>query len=225
VVLLAPAVLARPLLEQGYALEATLPGFYRGTQDCAVLRFAVDPARAHLARAAAVARVRAIVSQAGAALASERPRAVTERARAADASAIAALVARTFERYPTPTGVPAYVRAQLDEEIPFRVVREGERVVACASADLIRDARTAELTDCATDPSQRGRGLMQAILEDLMGDLRALAYPTAFTLARAGVPGMNVAFARLGFGCRGVMTRSCRIGAGIEDMNVWSRRL
>ena len=47
----------------------------------------------------------------------------------------------------------------------------------------------------------------------------------AFTLARARIPGMNLAFQRLGFTHRGTMAQSCRIGDGIEDMNVWSRAL
>ena len=66
---------------------------------------------------------------------------------------------------------------------------------------------------------------MQALLGDLMDDLRGMDYPTAFTLARATVPGVNMAFARLGFRFRGTMPRSCRIGEGIEDMNIWSRSL
>ena len=63
------------------------------------------------------------------------------------------------------------------------------------------------------------------VLADLVGDLRDLNYPTAFTLARAQVPGVNLAFERLGFELRGRMTQSCRIGTDLEDMNVWSQRL
>ena len=82
-----------------------------------------------------------------------------------------------------------------------------------------------ELTDCSTQPEYRGRGLMQALLTDLMDDLVQLGYPTAFTLARARIPGMNLAFQRLGFELQGTMAQSCRIGEGIEDINVWSRSL
>ncbi len=113
----------------------------------------------------------------------------------------------------------------MESGTPFRMVTEGDEVVACASADLVAEAQTAELTDCATLPSARGRGLMQGLLADLCDDLRDLGYPTAFTLARAAVPGVNLAFARLGFRLRGRMLRSCRIGQGLEDMNVWSKDL
>ena len=64
---------------------------------------------------------------------------------------------------------------------------------------------------------------MQFILEDLVEDLREMGYPTVFTLARAAIPGVNLAFSRLGFELRGTMPQSCRIGEGIEDMNIWSR--
>jgi putative beta-lysine N-acetyltransferase len=118
---------------------------------------------------------------------------------------------------------PAYVRKQLERGTPFRVVRRAGEVVACASADLVHGAKTAELTDVATAPSARGEGLAKACLAGLLDDLQALGFPTAYTLSRVAEPGINRAFARLGFVWRGSMRSSCRIGDGLEDMHVWSR--
>ena len=223
VVVLAPAPLRPGLEEAGLRLEASLPGFYRGEGECAVLGAALDPSRAHPAADGAARAVDGLV----AAPPPERPRppVATRRAAALDAAGIAGLIADTFDHYPTPSGVPGYIEQQLADGVPFRVVTEGDAVVACASADLVRGAETAELTDCATRPDHRGRGLMQALLAGLMDDLRGLRYPTAFTLARAIEPGMNLVFARLGFAWRGRMPSSCRIGTGLEDINVWSRAL
>lgn len=109
---------------------------------------------------------------------------------------------------------PAYVRKQLERGTPFRVVRRAGEVVACASADLVRGAKTAELTDVATAPSARGEGLAKACLAGLLDDLQALGFPTAYTLSRVAEPGINRAFARLGFVWRGSMRSSCRIGDG-----------
>jgi putative beta-lysine N-acetyltransferase len=226
IALFAPSVLRDELTREQFVHEATMPGFYGGTEDCVVMGKAIDPARAELSEPEAVAAADAILKQkTGSTPPEHRPTPATRPATEADAPAIAALVTQTFDRYPTPTGVPSYVAQQIREGIPFRIVREGDDVVACASADLICSARTAELTDCATRPDQRGRGLMQGILSDLMDDMRSMGYPTAFTLARASVPGINLAFWRLGFVWRGQMRSSCRIGGGIEDMNVWSRPL
>jgi len=185
---------------------------------------ALEAEREVLGDAAAVARVEAILEHKRG-LPAPPLAAETHRATVADADGIAALIAETFAQYPTPSGDPDYIAEAIAAGVPFRTVAEDGVVVACASADLVRDARTAELTDCATRPSHRGQGLMRALLADLMGDLSALGYPTAFTLARAVEPGINVAFQRLGFTMRGRMVRSCRIGGGLEDMNVWSRAL
>lgn len=223
VMVLAPSRLREGLESAGLTHEATMPGFYCGQDDCVTLAYALDPTRATSSDAEAVARVDALVREKPPAKA--RTRLPTQRATVQDAEDLAKLIAATFEHYPTPSGVPAYLRAQIQEGVPFRFVRKDGEMVACASADLERGAKTAELTDCSTRPDQRGGGFMQFILADLMDDLRALGYPTAFTLARACIPGVNLAFQRLGFHFDGRMARSCRIGGGIEDMNVWSRRL
>ena len=224
VVVLVPHSLAAGMRAAGFAQEAHMPGFYRGLEGCVVLRYALDPERAkpHAGWAEALARSQVTAPRR---TARSMRAATTEPATPEDAAEIAALVGQSFRYYPTPTGAAGYVAEQIRRGTPFRVVRHEGRVMACACADLVRDARTAELTDCATHLEQRGRGLMQAILEALMDDLRAMGYPTAFTLARAGMPGMNRAFEHIGFTWRGLMARSCRIGDGIEDISVWSRLL
>lgn len=225
VMVFARAALAEGLAAAGLAQQARAAGFYRGGEDCVVFGAALDAARAQLEHAEGVGKVQQILSTPRDPAKASRPMVPTERAQEDDAPAIAKLMAATFTHYPTPSGVPDYIATQLREGTPFRVVREADEVVACASADLVRDAQTAELTDCATRPDQRGRGLMQALLAGLCDDLRELGYPTAFTLARAHVPGVNLAFARLGFDYGGVLPSACRIGGGLEDITVWSRPL
>jgi len=222
-VVLAPTAVAEGLETVGFVPEASMPGFYEGERDCEVLRLALDGERSTLANPKEVARVDALLA---ASRPPKPPPAVdTVAATEEDASAIAALLGETFSQYPTPSGDADYIAEAIADGTPFRFVRDHGEVVACASADLVPLARTAELTDCATRPSHRGQGLLRVLLSDLMGDLRRMDYPTAFTLARARVPGVNLAFQRLGFALRGRMTQSVRIGAGIEDMNVWSRAL
>lgn len=221
-------VLADPWTAEGLELgglkeEAIMPGYYRGEEDCHVMGALLTPERREPSDPEGVDRVVQILANPRPP--TEHPPVNTRRATVDDAPAIAALVDSVFRYYPTPTGVPEYVARQIAEGIPFRLVEEEGEVIACASADLDRDARTAELTDCTTRPDQRGRGLMQALLRALTDDLRAMDHPTAFTLARAGEVGMNLAFLRLGFVLRGRMTRSCRIGEGIEDIHVWSGRI
>lgn len=211
------------LEDLGFEVEAIMPGFYQGSDDCAVLG-ASSQNRMEPGDRTASRRTEEI-------LAAKRGKpglhvaVASEQATAEDAEEIAELLDVTFAEYPTPTGDADYIEQQLDDGNIFRVIRRGAQIVACASADIVAEARTAELTDCATQPAHRGNGYMRTILDHLMTDLRQMNFPTAFTLARAAVPGVNVAFQRCGFRYRGQMVQSCRIGTGLEDMNVWSRRL
>ncbi len=211
------------LIDEGFVPEAIMPGFYEGEEDCVVLAGFGSADRTGLAHPREVAHVRSLLETPR----PKRPRPdiETQLAVPEDAEDIAQLLDETFDDYPTPSHDPAYVRRQIEQGTPFRFVTDGDRMVSCASADLVEAAKNAELTDCATRPSHRGQGLMRAILEDLMGDLQKMNYTGAFTLARARIPGVNLAFARLGFTLHGCMAQSCRIGDGIEDMNVWSRSL
>ncbi len=222
VVLMTQTDIIEDLHQEGFEVEAVIPSFYEGEEDCAILSYAMDTERGELADPKGVALVERIVEES-----QPKKRAIssveTELATIEDSAAIAALIDDTFAQYPTPSGVPRYIESYIQKGNPFRIVKEGDDIVACASADLTPIAKAAELTDCATRPEHRGRGLMQAILTDLIGDLQRINYSTAFTLARASIPGVNLAFDRLGFELHGTMRSSCRIGGGLEDMNVWSR--
>ncbi len=66
---------------------------------------------------------------------------------------------------------------------------------------------------------------MMHLLLDLMWDLEQKEYYSAFTYARARVPGINILFKKLGFEYCGCVHQSCRIGDGLEDMNMWIRKL
>lgn len=219
---------ARPGLEMmGFRTEGIIPGYFRGELDCAVMGAYVDDERGALAHPKEAATVRELLdpTQLESRPGRAHPPAETRRAAPADAPALAEILGDTFEAYPTPSDRSEYLAKAIEEGTPFRVVEREGQIAACASADLVRSARTAELTDCATRPEHRGHGLMKSLLSDLMDDLRELDYPTAFTLARARNPGVNLAFARLGFEYRGTMPSSCRISTGIEDMNILSRHL
>lgn len=222
IVVLSSEPVAAGLLHAGFELEGRIPGFYSGQSDCWVVGDYPDGARGELAAPADVERVQQILACTGT---RPRPDIGTRLATEDDAAAVAALLGECFAEYPTPSTRPDYIAAAITDGVPFRVVESDGGVVAVASADLVRSAATAEITDCATHPSARGRGLMRAIIADLLKDLQQMQYPTAFSLARATEPGINIALQRMGFVLQGTMSQSCRIGSGIEDMNIWSRNL
>lgn len=236
--------LSKELLEQGFVLAGTMPNFYRGKKGCSVLTYNLDEGRHQKAHPKEYSKVEAIVNDVdhlddsviterynylGDGLFDEEsepaPDVKTILAMPSDAERLAHLIDLTFDDYPTPSHDPNYVRKQIESGVPFRFIEEDGVMVACASADLVPDALTAELTDCATLPEHRKKGYMMILLSDLMWDLEQRDYYTAFTYSRARVPGINILFKKLGFKFCGCVHKSCRIGDGLEDMNMWIRDL
>jgi putative beta-lysine N-acetyltransferase len=81
------------------------------------------------------------------------------------------------------------------------------------------------MTDFATLPSHRGRGIATRLL-GLM-DLRAreAGVRVAYTIARASSFGMNITFGRRGYRYAGTLVNNTGIGGAIESMNVWYKTL
>lgn len=147
-------------------------------------------------------------------------------AREEDVGGMLELYRRVFKTYPSPLTYKEYLLSNLHREAIFRVIRNDVgNVVAAASADLDPGRLSAELTDCATHPDDRGKGLMSILLAALEADLRQLNYVCAYTLARAPSYGMNAAFYSLGYEFNGRMINNCDIYGDFEDMNLWVKDL
>lgn len=155
-----------------------------------------------------------------------KPGYVLDFAREDDIDGMLALYRRVFKTYPSPLTYREYLVAILHRDALFRVIRDPSgRVVSVASAELDYAHRSAELTDCATHPDERGKGLMSVILHALAVDLRKAGYYCAYTLARARSYGMNAAFHALGYEFNGRMINNCDIYGAFEDMNLWVMNL
>jgi len=138
---------------------------------------------------------------------------------------IASLLDETFADYPTPIDAEIIARQIHNEDNLFRVVRDPEGgVAAVASAELDHNHKSAEMTDCATRPDQRGRGLMAYLLRVLERDVdERFVIDDLYTIARADEVGMNCVFSKLGYEYNGRLINNCRMPNGWESMNVWCR--
>ncbi len=138
-----------------------------------------------------------------------------------DAAALAELYRRSFAVYPTPVGDPDYVRKTIEDGTLYVFIHEHGRLISAASAEINAQYKNAELTDCATSPAARGRGLMRALLTELEQKLKKQGITCLYTIARSESYGMNKVFYQLGYSYGGRMTNNCMIYSGLEDMNVW----
>ena len=81
------------------------------------------------------------------------------------------------------------------------------------------------MTDFATLPSHRGRGLATHLLGRMDGAARTAGERVAYTIARAVSFGMNITFARRGYAFGGTLVSNTQIGGAIESMNIWYKVL
>ncbi|MBD1372545.1 putative beta-lysine N-acetyltransferase [Hazenella sp. IB182357] len=142
-----------------------------------------------------------------------------------DAEALARIYDQVFKTYPTPMHDPAYVKKCMENDVYFTVVTYNGEVISTASADIFTNYNSAEITDCATLPEHRGKGLLSCIIFDLEQRMREKGVPNLFSLTRAVSTGMNMVISKLGFEYKGRLIQNSQIGGTFEDMNIWIKNI
>lgn len=141
-----------------------------------------------------------------------------------DAPAIRALLAEVFPAYPIPTDPGTIRYALAGGLVRGRVVvtEEGE-LAAYASAEFQPGGGAPEITDCATAPVRRGRGLMAHLVSGLLVDLRHHHdQDHAYALAREDRPAMARVLARAGWRHTGRLVNHYRVGKDWVTAGIWS---
>jgi len=223
-----PAASAGPFLQRGYAREAVVPGFYGKGRDGWFLAKYFDPDRSQLSRAdrSQIKKILALARAPASPDASPLPEGyVLSPARAEDADDLARLYRDVFPTYPFPIRDPAYLVRAMATHADYVLVRRRRRVVAAASAERDDDYGHAELTDFATRPRHRGRGLATHLLRLMEERARRRGLRLGYTIARALSPGVNRLFASAGYRFAGTLLNNTNIAGRIESMNVWYKLL
>jgi putative beta-lysine N-acetyltransferase len=221
-----PAPWRDQFAEAGYREEARIPQFFSGQIDVAFMsRFRkADRATMSAEQRATVENVIEL------ALAKQNetvrsPRAATRRLLEDDTPNLAELYRQVFPSYPFPIFDEAYLRQTMATHIRYYGAFEGDTLVAAASAETDPEGRNAEMTDFATAPEHRKKGLAVALLQAMEIDMKSAGFTTLYTIARALSPGMNITFARCGYTFSGTLINNTQISGGIESMNVWYKNL
>lgn len=220
----APPRAAAWLANRGYVEEARIPGYFRREQDVVFMSRFCDPQRAQSEDADAI---RGILERCPR---DDRRRRLPEGyalrlASLEDAPRMAALYREVFPSYPFPIHDPAYLAETMATHVRYFLVETQGKLVALASGELDAEAWAAEMTDFATHPSQRGKGLASSLLYSVEQTLVAEGVMTGYTIARAVSEGMNRTFARGGYAFGGTLVNNTQISGRIESMNVWHKAL
>ena len=223
-----PAAFVEPFAQAGYRQEARVPKFFDGQTDVAFMSRFRKPARDRVSDEQRGGIERSLeLAEAKRQSSADRGDDVyrIRRLDAGDAPQLAALYRVVFPSYPFPIFDEAYLRETMATHVRYFGAFDADRLVAAASAETDPEARNAEMTDFATEPSYRGRGLAVTLLGAMESDMKASGFATLYTIARAVSVGMNVTFARCGYHFGGTLVNNTQISGGIESMNVWYKNL
>jgi len=142
-----------------------------------------------------------------------------------DAEQMAELYRKVFASYPFPIHNPEYLVETMENHVYYYGLWDQEKLVALASAETDLRGQNAEMTDFATLPDYRSKGLASYLLSQLEDASAERGIQTAYTIARAYSYGMNITFAKQGYTFSGTLTHNTQISGELESMNVWHKAL
>lgn len=213
--------------EAGYEAEATIPLFYNGSDTAVFMAKYMDLKRKEVLHATVIAD---ILSAAFEYAGDESPIKLNEgfslmHAHSGDAKEIAALYQSVFKTYPFPISDPEYIRESMQKQVRYFIIKKSHQLAAVASFEFNADNKTAEMTDFATDPGFRGRGLAVNLLHAMENEVKKEGGLLAYTIARAISKPINTTFAGVGYQFGGLLPNNTNICGSLESMNVWYKKL
>lgn len=221
-----PETAAAGFLEIGFQEEADIPGFFVGQENALFLCRYLQKERSKETDAAAMEDILQIAeAKQGDGMPALDTAFTVRRCTEADAAAMAAIYRQVFPSYPFPIYEAEYLLETMRSHVAYFGIETKGRLVALGSAEIDREAANAEITDFATLPEWTGNSLALHLLRRMEQHLRQEQIMTAYTIARAMSPGMNITFAKAAYQFAGRLKNNTNISGKIESMNVWHKPL
>ena len=219
---------AEVFLDSGYQKEAEVPGFYHGHEAALFLGRYLDPDRR---KENSLLDIENIVNltlkkDKKQPVANELPAGtVLRRCIPSDAKQISDFYREIFASYPFPIDNPDYITETMLNHIVYFGIEMDKKFIALSSAEMDTVSKNVEMTDFATSPEFRGSNLSGLLLAAMEKEVKKRRIKTAYTIARAISPGMNITFAKADYTYGGRLINNTNISGQIESMNVWYKCL
>jgi putative beta-lysine N-acetyltransferase len=213
-----------PFLDAGFQKEARVPGFYDGIEPAAFLGYYLDNRRRREENPEQLDAIRDMSRDQPPSTDcpplqdesfSFRPLVPRDTGKMSD------IFQKIFPTYPFPIHDPAYLLGTMESHVAYFGIEAARKLVALASSELDRKNKNAEMTDFATLPQWRGNRLGRHLLFRMEEALKAEGIKTAYTIARAVSPGINITFSKNGYEYGGRLINNTNISGRIESMNIW----
>jgi putative beta-lysine N-acetyltransferase len=221
-----PESAGKVFCENGYQCEAIVPKYFHGEEDGWFLGHYLDPKRAEEPNRE---ELEEIIELAKKKAASNKPELDSDfefrPCLPEDAEEMVVIYKEVFPTYPFPIHDPEYIRETMESHIEYFAIEKDEAMVALSSAEKDLFAKSVEMTDFATLPDYRGKGLASYLLMQMEKAMEGTDIKTAYTIARSVSPGMNITFAKLGYQYGGRLVHNTNISGQMESMNIWYKML
>jgi putative beta-lysine N-acetyltransferase len=209
--------------EDGYRLEATIPGFFPDGDDGCFLGKYLDTSRFEERNSQLIGE---ILSAAEMKEPISAPPSLPDGfqwriAGEGDVKEMSEVYRRVFATYPFPIHDPAYLKSTMHEATVYFGVWNGGKIAALSSSEMDPRSGSVEMTDFATLPEYRGNGLALFLLQRMEEEMKSRGIRSLYTIARAYSFGMNITFSRNGYNYGGTLTNNTNIFGNLESMNVW----
>lgn len=218
---------AAGFVKHGYRVEADIPGFYNGFETGVFLAFYLGTTRQFESDTALFENnMQLAEAKKSATSQSLNKRFSLRKCSESDVAEMATIYRRVFPSYPFPIHDPDYLLMTMRDNVDyFCIETKNKEVVALASAEMDPKALNVEMTDFATLPEWCGNGLSIHLLQHMEQEMEQKSIQTAYTIARAASPGMNITFRKQGYQFSGRLKNNTNISGQIESMNVWYKPL
>jgi len=222
-----PAFARTHFKESGYRLEAAIPNFYNGKEDGLFMACYFDDDRMIDPESE---QVEAIIETAQDKAASQAQVDISQGlvyrlATPLDCLQMSKLYQQVFESYPFPINDPEYLRQTMADNVIYAGIWQDDKLLALSSAEVDKKMSNAEMTDFATHPECRGRGLANFLLQKLEDLMAKAGIKTCYTIARATSFGMNITFAKNNYSFAGTLINNTQISGSLESMNIWHKQV
>jgi len=211
----------------GFLEEARIPAFFSGKETAVFMGFYLNAERIKESDIEKIENILKIAFGRKTAdkVSCSENQFILRKCNKTDISAMAKIYKEVFLSYPFPIHNPDYLLKTMQSHIDYFGIEIDGRLVAVSSAEIDKEAANVEMTDFATLSEWRGKNFGQQLLARMENEMKKKNIKTAYTIARAMSPGINVTFSKAGYQFGGRLKNNTNISGKIESMNVWYKSL
>ena len=213
-------------IESGFELEGFIDGFYKGKVALCMSYF-VDKDRKKFEdrREKDLIIKKCLEEKRVFSYENSEKNFLIRNAKEQDVKGMVELFTEVFSSYPSPVYDEDYLRKNMKDKCLYKIAILDEKIVGIVSADMDFKNLNAEITDCATNPNYRCKGITSNIIFKIEKDLESMGFKTLYSLSRAVNIGINRVFSKHNYVYNGRLINNCNICGAFEDMNIWVKTI